>query len=70
MSIINREGRQIIIQDMCLRDGMHAKREQISVEEMRTIASAIDSAGVPMLQVGHGAGLGGEFSAAWFCPPL
>jgi 4-hydroxy-2-oxovalerate/4-hydroxy-2-oxohexanoate aldolase len=60
MSIINREGRQIIIQDMCLRDGMHAKREQISVEEMRTVASAIDSAGVPMLQVGHGAGLGGN----------
>jgi 4-hydroxy-2-oxovalerate/4-hydroxy-2-oxohexanoate aldolase len=60
MSLINRDGRRVIIQDMCLRDGMHAKREQISVEEMALIAGSLDKAGVPMLQVSHGAGLGGN----------
>ena len=60
MSLINMEGRRVIVQDMCLRDGMHAKREQISVEEMQRVASALDDAGVPMLQVSHGAGLGGN----------
>ncbi|POP54481.1 4-hydroxy-2-oxovalerate aldolase [Zhongshania marina] len=60
MSVINREGRQVLVHDMCLRDGMHAKREQISVEQMATVAKALDQAGVPMLQVSHGGGLGGN----------
>ena len=25
--------RQVLLHDMCLRDGMHAKREQISVDK-------------------------------------
>nr|WP_199176080.1 4-hydroxy-2-oxovalerate aldolase [Marortus luteolus] len=57
---MNREGRQVLVHDMCLRDGMHAKREQISVEQMATVAKALDQAGVPMLQVSHGGGLGGN----------
>jgi 4-hydroxy-2-oxovalerate/4-hydroxy-2-oxohexanoate aldolase len=28
------KGRKVILHDMCLRDGMHAKREQISVDQM------------------------------------
>jgi 4-hydroxy-2-oxovalerate/4-hydroxy-2-oxohexanoate aldolase len=52
--------RKVIVHDMCLRDGMHAKKEQISVDEMVTVAAALDAAGVPMLQVTHGAGLGGN----------
>ena len=54
------KGRKITLHDMCLRDGMHAKREQISVEQMVKVATAIDAAGVPYLQVTHGAGLGGN----------
>lgn len=54
------KGRKIILHDMTLRDGMHAKREQISIEEMVAIATALDEAGVPLLQVTHGAGLGGN----------
>jgi 4-hydroxy-2-oxovalerate/4-hydroxy-2-oxohexanoate aldolase len=54
------QGRKIIVHDMCLRDGMHAKREQITVEQMVTLATAMDDAGVPLIQVSHGAGLGGN----------
>ena len=54
------KGRKIILHDMCLRDGMHAKREQISVDQMVKVATALDDAGVPYLQVTHGAGLGGN----------
>ncbi|HAU94150.1 MAG TPA: 4-hydroxy-2-oxovalerate aldolase [Alteromonas sp.] len=50
----------IILHDMCLRDGMHAKKEQISVEQMIKVAKAMDDAGVPYIQVTHGAGLGGN----------
>ena len=54
------KGRKVILHDMCLRDGMHAKREQISLEQMIKVATALDEAGVPYLQVTHGAGLGGN----------
>lgn len=54
------EGRKVLLHDMCLRDGMHAKREQISVEQMVRVATALDDAGVPLIQVTHGAGLGGN----------
>lgn len=54
------KGRKVLVHDMCLRDGMHAKREQISVAEMIKVATALDEAGVPLIQVSHGAGLGGN----------
>jgi len=53
------QGKKITVHDMCLRDGMHPKQHQISVEEMVTVARAMDSAGVPMIEVSHGDGLGG-----------
>ncbi|WP_170854376.1 4-hydroxy-2-oxovalerate aldolase [Azotobacter beijerinckii] len=69
MSQSNRlKGRKVILHDMCLRDGMHAKREQISIEQMVKVATALDAAGVPYLQATHGAGLGGNSLQHGFAP--
>jgi 4-hydroxy-2-oxovalerate/4-hydroxy-2-oxohexanoate aldolase len=56
---MNLRGKKIILHDNCLRDGMHPKRHQISLEQMVAVASALDAAGVPLLEVTHGDGLGG-----------
>jgi 4-hydroxy-2-oxovalerate/4-hydroxy-2-oxohexanoate aldolase len=56
---MNLAGVEVTLHDMSLRDGMHAKRHQISLEEMIDVASALDEAGVPLIEVTHGDGLGG-----------
>ena len=56
---MNLTGKKITIHDMSLRDGMHPKQHQITVEQMVTISKAMDEAGIPMIEVTHGDGLGG-----------
>ncbi|MBM66518.1 MAG: 4-hydroxy-2-oxovalerate aldolase [Myxococcales bacterium] len=57
---MNLQGKKVVLHDMCLRDGMHAKQHQISLDEMRSIAVALDEAGVPLIEITHGDGLGGS----------
>ncbi len=61
------KGRKITVHDMSLRDGMHAKRHQITIEEMKSVSQGLDDAGVPLIEVTHGDGLGGA-SVNWGFP--
>jgi 4-hydroxy 2-oxovalerate aldolase len=55
-----RNDHDIRVTDTCLRDGSHHKRHQFTAEETRAIVSALDDAGVPVIEVTHGDGLGGS----------
>lgn len=50
--------RKILISDSTLRDGNHACGHQLSIEQIAIYAEAADKAGVPIVEVGHGNGLG------------
>lgn len=52
-------GKKITLHDMTLRDGMHPKRHLMTLEQMKTVAQGLDAAGVPLIEVTHGDGLGG-----------
>jgi 4-hydroxy-2-oxovalerate/4-hydroxy-2-oxohexanoate aldolase len=53
-------GKKITVHDMTLRDGMHPKRHLMTLDQMRAIACGLDAAGIPLIEVTHGDGLGGS----------
>lgn len=53
-------GIKVTLHDMSLRDGMHPKRHQISLKQMESVAQGLDEAGIPLIEVTHGDGLGGN----------
>ena len=51
---------EVRVTDTCLRDGSHAVRHQLTSAQVKDVVSALDRAGVPVLEVTHGDGLGGS----------
>jgi 4-hydroxy 2-oxovalerate aldolase len=50
--------RQILISDPTLRDGSHAIRHQLNAHQIEAYCSAAEKAGIPIVEVGHGNGMG------------
>ncbi|MDA8309359.1 MAG: 4-hydroxy-2-oxovalerate aldolase [Actinomycetota bacterium] len=60
MTAVAEEPRAVRITDSTLRDGSHAMSHQFTVGQVRETVRALDEAGVPVIEVTHGDGLGGS----------
>jgi 4-hydroxy 2-oxovalerate aldolase len=52
------QSRRVLVSDPTLRDGNHAVAHQLGIEQIASYCRAADAAGVPIIEVGHGNGLG------------
>ncbi|MDQ3944297.1 MAG: 4-hydroxy-2-oxovalerate aldolase, partial [Actinomycetota bacterium] len=52
--------RDFRLTDSTLRDGSHALAHQFTPDQVRSVVSALDGAGVPVIEISHGDGLGGS----------
>lgn len=59
--------KNIIISDPTLRDGNHAVRHQLTTEQIALYCKAADKAKVPIIEVGHGNGLGASSIQVGLC---
>ncbi|NLY08790.1 MAG: 4-hydroxy-2-oxovalerate aldolase [Tissierellia bacterium] len=51
---------KILITDTSLRDGNHSVKHQFSVDDVKKVVTALDEAGIDIIELGHGDGLTGS----------
>jgi len=51
---------KVRLTDTSLRDGSHAKVHRFTIDDVKSVVTALDDAGMPVIEVSHGDGLGGS----------